>query len=190
MIRWLKNLLGPKAPPPDPRQILAEAISEIGDPSLVPKAMELYDSPEAFDAYMYEAHLEPPWVSDDRAPRPGELGYEILWTVLEQNGRAGFIDWATGVIGILDTFDELFVKAGVARFSVEQRTELERLHEHAERGKAFRALFKTLDRAAQERGLEVTYRSLDHDAHYPVLLTPAAYKRWDNAMFAKGLPVI
>jgi hypothetical protein len=181
---WLSGLLG-KKDSRDTRTILAEAIAEIGDPSWVSEALRFYDSPDDFLQHVAE-RVEPLWVEENRAPRAGELADEIFRDVLTSRGRLDSVDWADGVIAILDTFDKLFAANGLALVSAQQRAELIARHGEVERGKAFHAMWKTLESLAGERGRLFVYYNLEGDAHGVLLMTPEAHERWKNIRFGKG----
>jgi hypothetical protein len=181
---WLSGLLGRKDTR-DARTVLAEALAEIGDPSWVGEALRFYDSPEAFVQHLTDGY-EPLWVEEDREPAPGELATEIFRDALEVHDRLQVVDWADGVIAILNAFDKLFAANGLPPVSAEQRRELTALHCEAERGKAFHAMWKTLETLSAERGRLFVYYNLEADAHGVLLMTPEAHERWKNARFEKG----
>jgi hypothetical protein len=173
----------------DTRTILGEAVAELIEPALVPQALKFYDSPEQFVEAVAE-EFEPPWIEDGVEPSEGALASEVFVYLLEAHARLRIIDWATGVIGILDTLDEMFAAIGVAPVSVEQRAELTARFENAERGKAFLEMWKTMESLAAERGRVFVYYNPEGDAHGVMLPTPEAYERWKNVRFAKGYDVL
>jgi hypothetical protein len=190
MARWLRLLLGKAAATPSPRAVLAAAVSEFADASLVERTLALYDAPHAFEEYALESGHEPPWLEEERNPTPEELASEVLLRVLFVEGYVGHIDWADGVNSILGIFDSLFLKRGVPTLNAEERATLTRSAIDSVRGDAFMQLLDPLQAAAKTRGFEIVYLDLGQDAHFPLLLTTDAFRRWRKATFGKGVPVL
>ena len=191
MLEFLKRLLGVEpAPAVDPRAVLANALAELGASDLVPRALALYDDPEAFVSFALDCGGFVPWEGEERQPGAPELAFAVFLTLMMQNDRIGMIDWADGPQEIAEVFDSLLAKAGVDCLSPRERSELETLAEGGKRGDAFLRAMDWLASAMALRGLAVHYLDMGWDAHVPFLAAPEVLERWQSARFGKRQPVL
>lgn len=188
MTGWLQNVLG--GPRQSPREILLAAMTDFANPELAARAVQFYDNPQEFEAYLDGLYLEPPWAEHQRAPEPAELAFEIFSELLTQNGYLGNIDWKTGHEGIFEVFDRLFASSGLPIVTDAEKIEAERIIAASKERTVFMALWKYLDALARARERDVVHFYTGSDAHAPALLTPEARKRWRSAKFGKGFRVI
>lgn len=181
---WLSRLFGPKSPPRPPRDILAEAIADIGDPSLVPAALALFDDPhELIERWEEEQGDAPDWSE-------AELASQVFEHVLREDNRIGYLDWADGWMCIESEFNKMFERAGVEPVNLEERAHMDRATENCERGRATQILWDFMYDTGKKRGLQLDWITSDADCHFPIFMKPEAYKKWQNAQFGKGVDVL
>lgn len=190
LVSWLDRSLGREKAISDPRALLAEAMSDIGGTLLAERAIAFFDAPKDFTEYAIDVRTEPLWVLEDREPAPDELASEIFISLLLAEDRLGCVDWADGYEKVAAVFDSLLSHAKVAVLQADERNALAAKAASAARGEAFLQLWPLLEGQAKRRGLEFVYVNLGQDAHFILLMSPEAKKRWSQARFGKGFPVL
>ncbi|AXQ27187.1 hypothetical protein D0B54_00100 [Solimonas sp. K1W22B-7] len=179
----LARIFGLTRSVPDLRAAIVEVLSDIAGETLGRKAAECFDDPERFEQLCAESHTEPPWMSDDRDPTPGERAAGIFFQLLQDEGRSDVIDWAYGGTEVVHVIQELLRKAGAECFGKEELEQFTALAGNAGRGKAFAKLDGPLKTAVQKRGLVLAYLDRDADAYFPILVSPEVHAKWSKLRF-------
>jgi hypothetical protein len=193
----LSRLFGPKEPPRPPRDILAEAIADIGDASMPSQALALFDAPQALIEEWEKVQGElPAWADPQRPETEAELAWQVFEHVLEQHGRIGFLDWSAGWGDIETEFNRLFARAGVDAVSEQERARMSEAMEIAsalrpgKRPLAVEVLWDFMDEMVGRRELKLDWLTTDADCHHPIVMRPEAYEKWKPARFGKGVDVL
>ena len=186
MFDWLRK----KNPEDSPRTMLGEAVADATSVELADRALRLFDSSDELQCFFDEARVDTPWEVDGRKPGSDELAATIFLELLLFEEYIGIIDWSEGTDSIVETCDNLLVKAGTQRLSEEERLSIAFKATDCKRGEHFLRVRTELETAAESRGLVFFCIDRGEDAHLPMLLKPVAYDRWRNARFGKGFPVL
>ena len=169
-------------------------MTDFSDSALASRAVAFYDNPQQFQAFLESMSQEAPWEEYARAPMSAELAFEIFFVLLRESNYVGYVDWDAGGDEVLDAYDRLFLRAGLAKFTDAEREEAARICTRCrERGDPLLMLFDHLAAAAKTRDREIVHIYMGQADQFPALLTPEAYRRWTrwNApKFGKGFPVI
>jgi hypothetical protein len=188
---FFDRLFGEKAPVASPREILAQAIAEIGHPSLVPKALSLYDDPTPLiEEWSHVQGDLPEWADSARPQSAAELAFQVFDHVMREDERIGFIDWADGWIAIARVFDTLFERSGVKALDDHERADMESRTANCSRGESIISLMKPMHALVEKRGLELTWMHSEQDAHFPIVMQPQTFEKWRKARFGKGVDVL
>ena len=172
------------------RVILAEVLADLTDKSRIEKALEFYDNYESFSQFLDENNEEVAWMYDEYEPSEPEIAYEIFNFYLNAAGWTGFVDWADGVEGIIEVYDELLAKISSPLLSEDEKYLFRQKCKNLERGDAYMSLWDSLHKAVEGRELVLTHINQGQDAHFPLILKPEVYKRWVSAKFDKRYSVI
>lgn len=164
---------------------------DFANTELTALALHFFDNPRDYEAFLDQNRMqEAPWEDDARSPSPGELAFEVFFNVLISKSHIGYVDWSSGTDEIVQVFNRLFSKAGVASLAEVEQDEFFHATADCGRGGAFPKLVPHLARAADRRGRKVVYFDMGSDANFPALLSLQAYERWRKAKFAEGFPVV
>jgi hypothetical protein len=192
LARWIERPFRPQGQ--DPRAVLLAAMTDFGGSALAARAVAFYDDPRQFEAFLDGLRLEAPWTEHARAPIPAELAFEIFFVLLLENKYLGYIGWDAGADQILEAYDRLFARAGLAKFTDAERQEARRICSRCrQRGDPLLLLFDHLAAAAKARGREIVHLNMGQADQFPALLPPEAYRRWtrwNSPKFGKRFPVI
>ena len=192
MASWVQMLF--RRQRQDPRHVLRQAVTDFSNSALASRALAFYDDPQQFEAFLESVRQEAPWSADERVPMPAELAFEIFFVLLLEDNYIGYVDWDAGGGEVLDAYDRLFSRAGLAKFTAAEREEAARICIRCrKRGDPLLMLFDHLQSAAKARAREIVRFHMGQADQFPALLTPEAYRRWTrwNApKFGKGFPVI
>jgi hypothetical protein len=169
-------------------------VTDFGNSALASRAVAFYDDPQQFEAFLDSVNQSVPWWDDDRVPAPAERAFEIFFNLLSENNYIGYVDWDAGGDQVLEAYDRLFLRAGLARFTDAEREEAARICTRCkERGDPLLMLFDHLETAVKTRGRKIVHIHLGQADQFPALLSPEAYRRWTRwsaPKFGKGFPVI
>jgi len=187
----LSGLFGQKVPLRSPRDILADAIADVGDPSLVPVALTLFDDPSQLIEQWEGEQGEPPeWADPERPQSAAELAYQVFEHVLREDQRIGFLDWADGWMCVEREFNMMFRRLGAPPVDDTERAHMERATENCERGKTTQILWNFMHDMGRRRGLQLDWIQSDGDCHFPMYIRREAYEKWRRARFGKGVDVL
>lgn len=190
LLDWLKARFGNAAPAPDPRNMLRQAIADLGRPELVEAALAWYDDPLAYTETALSGNHEPAWAESDRNPSPDELASDVFLHLMMEEGYIGVIDWADGPEQMAETFDMLFARSKVAPLDACEREALDRVCAGSKRGECFHNANDALASMIRARQLGVRYLDMGWDAHVPILGKEAMLTQWQQRRFGKRFPVL
>ena len=111
----------------DPRDVLLAAMTDFGDAALASRAVAFYDDPQQFEAFLDSVNQEAPWSADERVPTPAELAFEIFFYLLSENNYLGYVDRDAGADQVLEAYDRLFLRVGLAKFTAAERENAARI---------------------------------------------------------------
>src|SRR5262249_20264701 len=192
LARWIQRLF--RRQRQDPRDVLLAAMTDFGDAALASRAVAFYDDPQPFEAFLDSVNQEAPWSADERVPTPAELAFEIFFYLLSENNYLGYVDWDAGADQVLEAYDRLFLRSGLAKFTAAEREDAARICLRCrKRGDPLLMLYDHLETAAKARGRKIVHFNMGQGDQFPSLLTPDAYQRWTRwkaPKFGKEFPVI
>jgi hypothetical protein len=183
---------GKKTPSADVRAMLADAASDLGGSDVAAQALHFFDHREDLEKL---ENLDgfphvPLWLDKDYEPDADEAAAEVLFLMLERAHRLRVLDWADSGEQVLAAFDEMFEASGTKHIEPARREQYLALVVGAKRGGGVLGLMEPMRREAEERGLYLHWWYSDGDVHHPLVITPAAYKRWRDEKFGKKFPVL
>jgi hypothetical protein len=154
LARWIQRLF--RRQRQDPRDVLRAGHDRFRQFRLASRAVAFYGA-----GTRSSSHQGTDWFTLSRnasncCGSSAERAFEIFFNLLSENNYIGYVDWDAGGDQVLEAYDRLFLRAGLARFTDAEREEAARICTRCkERGDPLLMLFDHLETAVKTRGREI-----------------------------------